>query len=147
MEADNDAGSYAIKQTGRGWISIWRYGNRLTISQNGTTLYLSSLRHDWESILRIRAERTLREFEKKYPNAKPQLLAWREDTLLASWHSPIDIKSQYVNASILDSQRVVFNIAGNRYRLIVAIHYRSKIVHIRWFGTHAEYDKINAYEV
>ena len=98
-------------------------------------------------ILRIRAERTLRRFEEGYPNAKPQLLAWREDTLLADWLSPSDVKARYANASILDDQRVVFNIAGNQYRLIVAIHYRSQIVHIRWFGTHAEYDRINAYEV
>jgi len=97
--------------------------------------------------LRIRAERTLREFGVKYPNARPQLLAWREDTLLAEWESPIDIKQRYANASILDEQRVVFNIAGNNYRLIVAIHYKSQIVHIRWFGTHAEYDRIDAAEV
>lgn len=97
--------------------------------------------------MRIRAERTLREYEENYPNAKPQLLAWREDTLHAEWRSSADIKERYANASILDGQRVVFNIAGNHYRLIVAIHYRSQIVHIRWFGTHAEYDEINAYEV
>ncbi|MEM7129363.1 MAG: type II toxin-antitoxin system HigB family toxin [Chloroflexota bacterium] len=97
--------------------------------------------------MRIRAERTLKEFEEKYPNAKPQLIAWREDTSLADWQSPSDIKARYANASILDGQRVVFNIAGNHYRLIVAIHYKSKIVHIRWFGTHAEYDKIDAFEV
>ena len=99
------------------------------------------------TVLRIRAERTLSEYEIRYPNAKPQLLAWREDTLLAEWKSPSDIKERYANASILDNQRVVFNIAGNHYRLIVAIHYKSKIVHIRWFGTHAQYDKIDPYKV
>lgn len=97
--------------------------------------------------MRIRAERTLRDYENRYPNAKPQLLAWREDATLADWKSPSDIRERYANASILDGQRVVFNIAGNRYRLIVAIHYKSKIVHVRWFGTHAEYDKIDAYKV
>lgn len=97
--------------------------------------------------MRIRAERTLREYEERYPNAKPQLLAWREDTLLADWKSPNDIKVRYANASIIDSQRVVFNIAGNHYRLIVAIHYKSKIVYIRWFGTHTEYDRIDPYQV
>lgn len=108
---------------------------------------LSSLQPKDGSDLRIRAERTLRDFEEKYPNAKPQLVAWREDTLVAKWQSPSDIKSRYANASILNSQLVVFNITGNQYRLIVAIHYKSQIVHIRWFGTHAEYDRINAYEV
>lgn len=97
--------------------------------------------------MRIRAERTLREYEERYPNAKPQLLAWHEDTLVADWKSPNDIKARYANASIIDSQRVVFNIAGNHYRLIVAIHYKSKIVYIRWFGTHAEYDRIDPYHV
>jgi mRNA interferase HigB len=97
--------------------------------------------------LRVRAERTLREYEERYPNAKPQLLAWREDTLAADWQSPNDIKARYANASILDIQRVVFNIPGNHYRLIVAIHYKSKIVYIRWVGTHAEYDKIDPYQV
>lgn len=117
------------------------------MSRFGTTIRLSSLPLESRNELRIRAERTLRDFEEKYPNAKPQLLAWREDTLQAKWQSPNDIKLQYANASILNSQLVVFNIAGNQYRLIVAIHYKSQIVHIRWFGTHAEYDRINAYEV
>jgi mRNA interferase HigB len=119
----------------------------LTISRFGIKIYLSSLPQEKGSKLHIRAERTLREYEEKYPNAKPQLWAWREDTLLAEWQSPNDVKARYANASVLDSQRVVFNIAGNQYRLIVAIHYKSRIVHIRWFGTHAEYDRINAYEV
>ena len=97
--------------------------------------------------MQIRAERTLRSYEDKYPNAKPQLLAWREDTISAEWQSPNDVKARYANASILDNQRVVFNITGNQYRLIVAIHYKSRIVHIRWFGTHAEYDRIDAHAV
>ena len=100
-----------------------------------------------ENRLRIRAEHTLKEYEQQYPNAKPQLLAWREDALSADWNSPADIKARYANASILDSQRVVFNIGGNNYRLIVAIHYKSKIVYIRWFGTHAEYDRIDPYQL
>lgn len=97
--------------------------------------------------LRIRAERTLKEYEQQYPNAKPQLLAWHEDALSADWNSPADIKARYANASILDDQRVVFNVGGNNYRLIVAIHYKSKIVYIRWFGTHAEYDRIDPYQL
>ena len=65
----------------------------------------------------------------------------------AQWNSPNDLKVQFGNASILTNKRVVFNIHGNTYRLIVDIEYRLKIVFIVWLGTHKEYDKFNAKEI
>lgn len=62
----------------------------------------------------------------------------------ATWKSPTDIKAQYRNASILKNRRVVFNIKGNNYRLIVAIAYKQQIVYVKFVGTHAEYDEVDA---
>lgn len=61
----------------------------------------------------------------------------------AEWKNPADVVKAYANASIVGSDRVVFNIKGNDYRLVVAIHYRLQIVFIKWLGSHAEYDKID----
>jgi mRNA interferase HigB len=76
--------------------------------------------------------------------ARRQFDAWLAEASQAVWHTPIDIKRKYNSASILKSGRVVFNISGNRYRLIAAINYRAWIVEIRFFGTHLEYDRIDA---
>jgi len=65
----------------------------------------------------------------------------------ASWKTPNDVKSQFRSASIIGDNRVVFNIAGNKYRLIVKIHYNTGIVYVRFIGTHPDYDAINAEEV
>ncbi len=94
--------------------------------------------------MRIIAVGTLKVFINQYPQSEQALLAWFNETLKASWNSPNELKEQYKHASILDKKRVVFNIHGNTYRLIVDIEYRLKIVFIVWFGTHKEYDKINA---
>jgi mRNA interferase HigB len=75
------------------------------------------------------------------------LLAWYEEAEKAAWSSPNELKSQYRNASILNKKRVVFNIHGNEYRLIVDIEYRLKIVFIVWFGTHKQYDQIDAEKI
>ena len=72
------------------------------------------------------------------------LRAWYYEAKLAQWASPADIKDQYRSASILKGNRVVFNIAGNKYRLVVRINYDSKTVFIHFIGTHREYDKIDA---
>ncbi len=71
------------------------------------------------------------------------LKAWYYEAKQAQWHAPTDVKAQYPKASIVGNNRVVFNISGNRYRLVVEFHYASGIGYIRFIGTHAEYDKID----
>ena len=76
-------------------------------------------------------------------DAEQSTLAWYHYTLKADWHTPVDVKQDFGNASILKNGRVVFNIAGNKYRLIVRINYDYKVVYIRFIGTHVQYDKID----
>lgn len=97
--------------------------------------------------MRVIAVRTLREFWESFPDAREPLLAWYEEAEAAQWNNPNELKQQYCNASILTDKRVIFNIHGNRYRLIVDIEYRLKIVFIVWFGSHKQYDKIDAKKV
>ena len=100
----------------------------------------------WDYILpmRIIAISHLKAFWDKHPDSEQQLRAWADEAKKASWTSPEVIKGQFGNASILKSRRVVFNIKGNDYRLIVAIAYRFGAVYIKFVGTHVEYDKIDA---
>jgi len=74
-------------------------------------------------------------------------LSWHEEVEKATWNSPNDLKLQFQNASIVTAKRVVFNIHGNSFRLIVDIEYRLKIVFIVWFGTHKQYDLIDAKKI
>ena len=107
--------------------------------QNGNNVvYLS---------MRVIAVRTLKEHCEAFPEAEQSLLAWYEEAEVAEWKNPNELKLQYRNASILTDKRVIFNIHGNSYRLIVDIEYRLKIVFIVWFGTHKQYDKIDAKKV
>ena len=78
-----------------------------------------------------------------YRDAENPLKAWYAEAKRASWRTPSDVKAKYGNASFLANNRVVFNIAGNKYRLVVEIYYTSGVVLIRFIGTHAEYDKID----
>ena len=78
---------------------------------------------------------------------KTHLDSWYEAAAQAQWKNSAEVKAQYSSASILTSERVVFNIKGNDYRLIVAIDYHYKILLIKWLGTHQEYDKIDALKV
>ena len=78
---------------------------------------------------------------------KAQLDSWYEVTSRAVWKNSAEVKAQYSSASVLSAERVVFNIKGNDYRLIVAINYYYGILLIKWLGTHKEYDKIDAMEV
>ncbi|MCF2501704.1 type II toxin-antitoxin system HigB family toxin [Dyadobacter chenhuakuii] len=94
--------------------------------------------------MRIVAVKTLKAYLEDYPKARQSLLSWYEEVESTSWSSPNGLKEQYRNASILTSKRVVFNIHGNSYRLIVDIEFRLKIVFIVWFGSHEAYDKIDA---
>lgn len=97
--------------------------------------------------MRIIAVRTLKEYWEEFPQTEQALLSWYEEAEVANWNNPNELKSQYRNASVLTDKRVVFNIHGNTYRLIVDIEYRLKIVFIVWFGTHKQYDKINAKKI
>lgn len=97
-----------------------------------------------KKILRVIAKRTLREFWKSNPDSEQQLMVWYREVTKADWNSPNEIKSQYTSASILKNSRVVFNICGNKYRLIVEINFTRKWVFIRFIGNHKEYDKIDA---
>ncbi|MDT0685287.1 type II toxin-antitoxin system HigB family toxin [Autumnicola psychrophila] len=93
---------------------------------------------------RIIAKRTLREFWEKHSDAEQYLKTWYETAQSTKWNTPTDIKQTYINASVLKGNRVVFNIKGNSYRLIVKFNYERQWAFIRFVGTHAEYDKIDA---
>jgi len=97
--------------------------------------------------MRVIAIKTLKSYWEKFPQAKQSLLSWHEEAVEAMWNNPNELKTQYKNASVIADKRVVFNIHGNTYRLIVDIEYRLKIVFIVWFGTHKTYDKIDAKKV
>lgn len=86
----------------------------------------------------------LREFWQAHPDAEQHLKAWLDEARRAAWTQPADIKAQCGSASILKNRRVVFNIKGNDYRLIVAIAYRYQVVYIKFLGTHKEYDAVDA---
>jgi mRNA interferase HigB len=97
--------------------------------------------------MRIVAKRVLRVFWKRFPQAEEPLQAWYREVEKEAWDGPAKVKEKYRSASILKGSRVVFNIKGNDYRLIVKINYPHRLVYVRFVGTHAEYDKINAEEV
>ncbi len=94
--------------------------------------------------MRIIKQKTLKDFWEKHRNAEQALKAWYHEASQADWTSFADIKEKYKSADVLPGNRVVFNIKGNTYRLVVQIHYNMKVVYIRFVGTHGEYDKINA---
>lgn len=94
--------------------------------------------------MRIIAKRTLREFWEKRPDCKEQLKAWHGEVQAADWSSPANVKAKFGSASILKNGRVVFNICGNKYRLIAWINFDFKIVYIRFIGSHKKYDKVDA---
>ena len=94
--------------------------------------------------MRVFARKILREFWSNHSNSEGALKAWFSEAENSQWETPADIKKRYPNASILPDNRVVFNIKGNNYRLAVKINYDYGQVFIRFVGTHAEYDKIDA---
>ena len=94
--------------------------------------------------MHIISRKKLRECWERHADAEQPLRAWYADAKIAVWEKPTDITGTYANASILPNNRVVFNIKGGNYRLVVAIHYKSGIVFIRFVGTHQEYDRIDA---
>jgi mRNA interferase HigB len=100
--------------------------------------------------VRVIALSTLKEFwegNPEYADSKEPILAWYRHILKADWKSPAEVKLDFRNVSILRDGRVVFNIAGNKYRLIARINYAYRVVYIRFIGTHAQYDEIDAQTV
>lgn len=97
--------------------------------------------------MRVLAKKTLRDFWFKYPDCEQQLKAWFKETEDAVWKNTNQLKKDYPSASILINNRVVFNIKGNKYRLIVRINFNYQMVWIRFIGTHAQYDKIDAAKI
>ena len=94
--------------------------------------------------MRILSRSTLRDFWESHPDTEEALKTWYYEAYHADWQSLGDVKTAHRNASIIANNRVVFNIKGNSYRLIVAIRYDLGIIFIRFIGTHAEYDKVDA---
>lgn len=103
--------------------------------------------------MRIIARRTLREFidslagRRDQPAVKAALDAWFDEVKKARWKSTADLKRSYGTANIVTAERIVFNIKGNAYRLVVAVDFEKEIVWIKWIGTHRDYDDINVKEV
>ena len=99
--------------------------------------------------MRIIARKTLKTFVESLKGSKDQkavkaaLDSWFQEAVNAVWANPAQVLESYRNASIVGSERVVFNIKGNDYRLVVAIDYPRQIIFIKWLGTHADYDKID----
>jgi mRNA interferase HigB len=97
--------------------------------------------------MRVISRKWLNELARRHSDAKPGLDAWFHEAEGADWANPAQVKAQYATASILRSGRVVFNIGGNKYRLVVRINYAYRVVYIRFAGTHSEYDQIDAEEI
>ncbi|HRE12845.1 MAG TPA: type II toxin-antitoxin system HigB family toxin [Usitatibacteraceae bacterium] len=93
--------------------------------------------------MRIIALATLRDFWLRHPESETPLRAWHAIASRAQWSSPADVRQAYRTASIVSGNRIVFDIGGNRYRLVVAAHYDRGILFVRFVGSHAEYDRID----
>ena len=107
----------------------------------------------YDDAVRVIARGTLYRFvenrvaRKLQKTVKAHLYAWYAEAERATWKNSADLKSQFRSASIVSAERVVFNIKGNEYRLVVAINYHYQVLLIKWLGTHKEYDKIDVGEV
>ncbi len=97
--------------------------------------------------MRVISRKHLNGLAKRYPGSKAELDAWFHEAEAAVWANPAQIKQPYGNASILKESRVVFNICGNKFPLVVKINYPYSVVYVRFAGTHREYDAINAQEI
>jgi mRNA interferase HigB len=97
--------------------------------------------------MRIISVKTLKAYAKNKKEAEQSLLVWYQEVYRADWKNHNELKQQFGNASIISNKRIVFNIHGNKYRLIVDIEYYLQIIFIVWIGTHKEYDKIDAKKI
>ena len=96
---------------------------------------------------RIVAKSTLKAFWEKHAETEQYLKTWFQTAMKSNWNGPNDVKNTYPHASILKRSRIVFNIKGNDYRMVVKFNFEKQWAFIRFIGTHAEYDKINAEEI
>jgi len=96
---------------------------------------------------RIFSKSTLREYWEKYPDSEQYLKTWYDTAMSSDWLTPNDVKQTYANASILKDSRIVFNVKGNSYRLVVKFNFEKQWIFIRFIGTHLEYDKIDANKI
>lgn len=94
--------------------------------------------------MRVVKRKPLLDFAAKYPNAKAPLEAWYHEVKAANWRHTADVKAKFGSADVVANNRVVFDIGGNKYRLIAKIAYRVGVVYIKFIGTHKEYDRIDA---
>jgi mRNA interferase HigB len=99
--------------------------------------------------MRIISRKTLRQFweRRPYADSEQPLRAWFREASRADWKNPAEVKTAYRSASIVGKDRVVFNIAGNKYRLVVRVNYAYRVVYVRFVGTHRQYDRIDVKEV
>ncbi|MBS1554202.1 MAG: type II toxin-antitoxin system HigB family toxin [Bacteroidetes bacterium] len=97
--------------------------------------------------MRVVAKKILREFWRKHADCEQQLKSWYREAGKSAWRNANDVKKEYPSASVLPSNRVVFNIKGNKYRLVVRINFQYQMVWIRFIGTHEEYDRIDAKKI
>lgn len=95
--------------------------------------------------MRVIAKRTLRAFceQPQHQDARAPLEAWHAEAVKAEWRNPHDIKAQFATASIITGSLVVFNIAGNKYRLVVDVDFARQAIFVKFVGSHAQYDKLN----
>jgi mRNA interferase HigB len=93
------------------------------------------------------SKKTVDDYCTLYKEASTQLKAWYYEVKKAQWNNPLEVKEKYRTASIIKGTRVVFNIKGNKYRLVTKVNYQMKVVYFKFFGTHQEYNKINVEEL
>lgn len=97
--------------------------------------------------MRVISKKALRDFWIQHPDCEQQLKSWFKEAEVAEWKNPNHIKKDYPSANVLEDNRIVFNIKGNNYRLIIRINYSYKMIWIRFVGTHAQYNKIDATKI
>lgn len=106
-------------------------------------LFLLTLEREPCNTMHVISRKLLKDFWEAHPDAETPLRAWFKEAEDATWKSSAELKSKFGSASIIDEKRVVFNIGGNKYRLVTWVHYRHGRVMTRWIGTHKEYDKLD----
>jgi len=97
--------------------------------------------------VRVMTRKAINDYCNTYKETSTQLQAWYHEVKNAQWNNPQDVRARYSNASIIKGNRIVFNIKGNKYRLVTKVNYQMNVVYIRFFGTHNEYTKINVEEI
>jgi mRNA interferase HigB len=120
---------------------------RFTYERCSPRTLIPQWEQEYITVMRIIAKRTLRQFWETHPRgakAKTRLEVWHSAVEAADWATPADVRATYGDASILKNSRVVFNIAGNQFRLVTRINYPYRVVYVRFVGTHEEYDDIDA---